>query len=219
MSCSRRAASLAPGQIISSIPAALKPLIANAGGEPIALGIARDTMESLAASIEGGKDADILLTIGGASVGEHDLVRGALEAAGFTIDFQNIAMRPGKPLMYGRRGAQRALGVPGNPVSAVLCSALFLRPMLVRLLGEMAASPPAQYARLAAPLEANGRRQHYMRARLGLGEDGLLTVQPLSSQDSSLVSVLAAADCLIIRAPDAPPAEAGDVVEVMRLDF
>jgi molybdopterin molybdotransferase len=210
---------LASGEIISSIPAGLKGLIENAGGAPHLLGIARDTMESLAGVIARAAGADILLTIGGASVGEHDLVRWGLEAGGFAIDFQNIAMRPGKPLMYGRRGAQRALGVPGNPVSAMLCSALFLRPMVARLLGESTAPRPAQYARLAAPLEANGQRQHFMRAGLKPGNDDEMTATPLPSQDSSRVSALATADCLIIRAPGAPAAAAGDRVEIMPLDF
>lgn len=207
------------GQIISSIPAGLKPLIANAGGEPVALGIARDTMNSLAATIARAADTDILLTVGGASVGEHDLVRGALQAAGFSIDFHTIAMRPGKPLMYGRRGGQRALGVPGNPVSAMLCSALFLRPMIAQLLGEPPRAEPTEHARLTVGLEAGGPRQHYMRARLSRSSDGTRLVEPLASQDSSLVSLLAAANCLIIRAPGAPAASPGDTVEIMHLDF
>ena len=209
---------LADGQIVSSIPAALAPLIWNAGGEPLLLGIARDTMESLAGCIAGAADADILLTIGGASVGDHDLVRGALEAAGFSIGFHHVAMRPGKPLMYGARGRQRVLGVPGNPVSAVLCSAIFLRPMIARLLGDDATAA-AQKARLTVPLEAGGPRQHYMRARLSHSDTGEMAVAPLSSQDSSLVSILAAADCLIIRPTRAPPAHPGDLVDIMRLDF
>jgi molybdopterin molybdotransferase len=210
---------LGDGQIVSSIPAALAPLISNAGGEPLPLGIARDSMESLAGCIARGADADILLTIGGASVGDHDLVRAALEAAGFAIGFHHVAMRPGKPLMYGTRGAQRVLGVPGNPVSAVLCSALFLRPMIHRLLGEEAADAAPQQAILAVPLEAGGPRQHYMRARLSNSSGGQMTVAPLPSQDSSLVSILANADCLIIRPPRAPAAQTGDSVEIMRLDF
>jgi molybdopterin molybdotransferase len=210
---------LADGQIISSIPAGLRPLIQDAGGEPIPLGIARDTLDSLADAIARAAEADILLTIGGASVGDHDLVRGALEAAGFAIGFHNIAMRPGKPLMYGRRGDQRALGVPGNPVSAMLCCAIFLRPMIARLLGEAARPEPAEHARLTAPVEAGGPRQHYMRASLSRHGDGTLLVTPLVSQDSSLVSILAAADCLIVRPPGVPAAASGDCVEIMRLDF
>ena len=142
-----------------------------------------------------------------------------LNSAGFDIGFHNVAMRPGKPLMYGRRGTQRALGVPGNPVSAVLCCAIFLRPMIARLLGETARDEPAEHARLTVAVEAGGPRQHYMRARLSHARDGSRLVTPLSSQDSSLVSVLAAADCLIIRAPRAAPAVPGELVEIMRLDF
>jgi molybdopterin molybdotransferase len=211
---------LAEGEIISSIPAALRPMIQKAGAEPVPLGIARDTMESLAASIAKAADADILVTIGGASVGDHDLVRGALGTAGFDIGFHKVAMRPGKPLMYGRRGRQHVLGVPGNPVSAVLCCAIFLRPMICRLLGESELPHPPQKARLAVPLPAGGPRQHYMRAQLIPAENGdIASVAPLPSQDSSLVSILAAADCLIVRPRETPPASVGDLVEIMRLDF
>ncbi len=210
---------LGEGQIISSIPAALGPLIRNAGGEPLPLGIARDSMDSLAACIGRAAQADILLTVGGASVGDHDLVRGALQASGFEIGFHHVAMRPGKPLMYGRRGDQRVLGVPGNPVSAILCSAIFLRPMIAALLGENARGQPPEKARLGVALEAGGPRQHYMRARLSHSEGGALTATPLPSQDSSLVSILALADCLIVRPPRAPAAGAGELVDIMRLDF
>lgn len=210
---------LAPGQIVSSIPAALAPIIRSAGGEPMPLGIARDAIESLAHAIARAAGADILLTIGGASVGEHDLMRGALQAAGFAIGFHKVAMRPGKPLMHGRRDRQSALGVPGNPVSAVLCSAIFLRPMIAALLGEAAPPAAVERARLAVPLEAGGARQHYMRARLDYAEDGSVTVKPLPSQDSSLVRILAEANCLIVRAPNVAAASPGDVVEIMRLDF
>jgi molybdopterin molybdotransferase len=208
-----------PGQIVSSIPAALAPLIHNAGGEAVALGIARDTMESLAACLAKAADADILVTIGGASVGDHDLVHGALQVAGFDIGFHNVAMRPGKPLMHGRRGRQRVLGVPGNPVSAMLCCAIFLKPMIARLLGLEGEPNPLHKAELAVPLEANGPRQHYMRARYV--DPGAIppSVAPLPSQDSSLVSILASADCLILRAPRAPAAQAGDTVDILPLDF
>jgi molybdopterin molybdotransferase len=207
-----------PGQIVSSIPVALAALIRNAGGEPIPLGIARDTMESLADCIASAEGADILVTIGGASVGDHDLVRKALEAAGYGIGFHKVAMRPGKPLMFGDRGGARVLGVPGNPVSALLCAAIFLRPMIARLLGKSGGDDGMATARLAAPLEANGPRQHYMRARSSAGISGAV-VAPLPSQDSSLVGIFAAADCLILRPPNAPAAAAGEAVEIMRLDF
>jgi len=208
-----------PGQIVSSIPAALAPLIRNAGGEPVALGIARDTMDSLAACLARAKDANILVTIGGASVGDHDLVHRALQAAGFDIGFQTVAMRPGKPLMYGRRGGCHVLGLPGNPVSAMLCCAIFLGPMIASLTGADSEANRPRKARLANPLEANGARQHYMRARFTHpGGDGLV-VAPLPSQDSSLVSILAAADCLIVRPPHAPAATAGEFVDILPLDF
>ena len=153
------------GQIISSIPTGLTAMLRKAGADPRPLGIARDTMESLAERIAAAADADVLVTIGGASVGDHDLVRKALEAAGFSIAFHKIAMRPGKPLMSGNRGIQRALGVPGNPVSAMICSFIFLLPLVGAMLGEE--PPPAGETTLplAAPLEANGPRQHYMRAK------------------------------------------------------
>jgi molybdopterin molybdotransferase len=128
-------------------------------------------------------------------------------------------MRPGKPLMYGRRGAQTVLGVPGNPVSAMLCCAIFLRPMIARLLGLAGEVNPTAKARLAAPLEANGPRQHYMRARRISSAEGALSVAPLGSQDSSLITILAAADCLILRPPYAPAASAGDLVDILPLDF
>lgn len=208
-----------PGQIISSIPAALAALIRNDGGDPVPLGIARDTMESLAECIARAEGADLLVTIGGASVGDHDLVRRALEAAGFAIGFHNVAMRPGKPSMFGRRGDTHVLGVPGNPVSALLCGLIFIRPMIARMLGETAGERAAETARLAVPIEANGPRQHFMRARLDRGPDGAPAVAPLASQDSSLVAIFAAANCLIVRPSHAPAAPAGAAVEIMRLDF
>jgi len=206
------------GQIVSSIPVALAALIRNAGGEPLPVGIARDTMESLAACLAKAEQADLLVTIGGASVGDHDLVHDALTAGGFQIGFHNVAMRPGKPLMYGRQGARHVLGVPGNPVSAMLCCALFLKPMIARLLGEEGGQDRPRRARLAVPLEANGKRQHYMRARLA-HDGGESAVTPLPRQDSSLVSILASADCLIVRPPNAPAAPAGEAVDILPLDF
>lgn len=205
------------GQIVSSIPAALGPLVAKAGGVPILLGIARDTMASLAEKIEAARDADILVTIGGASVGDHDLVRAALETAGFTIGFHKVAMRPGKPVMYGARVGQKVIGLPGNPVSATLSAYIFLLPLIAAHLGERRASLP-QTAPVAAALPANGPRQAYMRARF-VGEGGTTRVEAFASQDSSLVTRLAAADCLIIRPPHAPAASPGDIVPILALDL
>lgn len=207
------------GQIISSIPYALAAMIDKAGGEPVRLGIARDTTQSLAEHIARASDADVLLTIGGASVGDHDLVQAALREAGMALDFWKIAMRPGKPLMFGELDGQRVLGVPGNPVSAIVCTRIFLFPMIERLLGLDTALTPPLTARLSSPLEKNGPRQHYMRATLDQDENGQAIVEPVRSQDSSLLSPLSQADCLIIRAPGAPAAAAGDTVPYLPLDF
>jgi len=210
---------LKPGQIISSNSFGLAAMIEGAGGQPEQIGIARDTKQSLAEAIARAQDADILLTIGGASVGEHDLVQGALEAAGMTLDFWKIAMRPGKPLMYGTLGDQRVLGLPGNPVSAMVCSRIFLIPMLEKMLGITQSSTTLKTAGLGAALEKNGPRQHYMRATLETGADGSVLVTPVRSQDSSLLSPLSQADCLIVRIPDAPAAGVGDTVPILPLDF
>ena len=207
----------APSQIISSIPSALAAMLRSAGADPILLGIARDTPASLAEHIAAAEGADILVTIGGASVGDHDLVRKALEDAGFIIGFHKVAMRPGKPFMSGRRGGQRVLGLPGNPVSALICSIIFLLPLVAALLGED--RPPMSLMRiaLASPLPANGPREHYMRARI-VDMGGGRAVAPLPSQDSALTAALAAADCLIVRLPNAPPAPAGEAVAVIPLN-
>ncbi len=210
---------LQPGQIVSSIPYGLAELIRAAGGAPRALGIARDTAESLAERISEARDADILVTIGGASVGEHDLVQDALRNAGMSLDFWRIAMRPGKPLMFGQMGGQRVLGVPGNPVSALVCSRIFLVPMIERLLGVDRADSTPLTAVLARALEQNGPRQHYMRATYERGSNGETRVAPVRSQDSSLMAPLSQADCLIVRAPNAPAARTGDTVEILPLDF
>ena len=207
----------AASQIISSIPPALAAMLRSAGADPILLGIARDTRESLAEHIAAAEGADILVTIGGVSVGDYDLVQKALEDAGFVIEFHKVAMRPGKPFMSGRRGGQRALGLPGNPVSAMLCGIIFLLPLVAALLGDD--RPPMSPMRiaLASPLPANGPRQHYMRAKI-IDTGGARAVEPLPSQDSSLTAALALADCLIVRPPEAPPAPAGETVAVLPLN-
>ena len=207
----------APSQIISSIPTALAAMLYSAGAEPILLGIARDTRESLAQHIAAARDSDILVTIGGASVGDHDLVRRALEDAGFIIGFHKVAMRPGKPFMSGRRGGQRVLGLPGNPVSALTCAIIFLLPLVAALLGEDRPPMSATMMPLASPLPANGPRQHYMRGKFA-DAGGVRMVAPLPSQDSSLTAALADADCLIVRPPNAPPAPAGETVAVLPLN-
>jgi len=190
-----------------------------AGAEIQQLGIARDTRESLAAHFDKARDADVLVTIGGASVGDHDLVAPVLTARGMHLSFWKIAMRPGKPLMFGRLGHTRILGLPGNPVSSLVCARLFLVPLLRALLGMPFEESAPLKARTAVELEANGAREHYMRARHSRGEDGLPLVNPVRSQDSSLLSPLAEADCLLVRAAGAPAVPAGGLVSILPLDF
>jgi molybdopterin molybdotransferase len=204
----------APAQIVSSTPPALAAMIASAGGAPGIIGIARDTIEDLMVHLARTSDADIIVTIGGASVGDHDLVHKALGNLGVTLDFWKIAMRPGKPMMFGRKGRQRFIGLPGNPVSALICAEVFLTPLVRRLAGGMAETT-LRHVALAGAIEANGPRKHFMRAVLGRSADGSVSVAALPSQDSSLLFTLATADALIIRAPGAPAAMAGDEVEVM----
>lgn len=209
---------LGPNQILSSNGLALAALVTACGGIPVNLGIARDTPESLAAHAAGAAGADLLVTTGGASEGEHDLVRQVLGERGVTLDFWKIAMRPGKPLMFGRAGPVPLLGLPGNPVSSQVCAMLFLRPVLRVMQGLAPADPgPTPTARLATALGANDRRQDYGRGTLSIDADGERVVAPFSRQDSALTSLLARADCLIVRPPLAPPAPAGTRVEIVPL--
>ena len=205
-------------QIVSSVPYGLAALIERHGGEAMSLGIAKDDPESLVTLARAGSAADILLTIGGASVGERDFVASALRAEGLELDFWKIAMRPGKPLLHGRLGSQRMLGLPGNPVSAFVTALVFLVPMLERMLGLLPAARYNQEALLGEALPANGARAHYMCAVSDWREDGGRIVRPLPSQDSSLVAEFARADCLIVRPPDAPALPSGGRVRVIPLE-
>jgi molybdopterin molybdotransferase len=205
-------------QIVSSVPVGLAALIEAQGGEPMSLGIAQDTAESIVTLASTGKGADILVTVGGASVGERDLVSAALRSGGMELDFWKIAMRPGKPLLYGRLGNQRVLGVPGNPVAALICGLVFLVPMLHRLLGLREHGREPQEAVLGQALEANGPREHYMRATSTWRSCGERLVIPLAAQDSALMADFARADCLIVRPPDAPALAEGERVMIIPLD-
>lgn len=208
-----------PDQIVSSNPYGLAAMIAAAGGEPRLLGIARDTRTDLEEKIAAAADSDVLVTTGGASVGDHDLVGPVLKSRGMAMDFWKIAMRPGKPMLFGKLGSQRVLGLPGNPVSALICGRVFLMPLIDRLLGRETSPWAPVRARLTEALEKNGPRQHYMRAVTSQDANGLLLVTPQSSQDSSLMSPLAASNALIVRAVDAPVLAAGDEADVLPMDF
>jgi len=208
---------LAEGQIVGSNSLAVAAYVTAFGGLPAVLGIARDTEESLAALLAGARGADLLVTIGGASVGDHDLVRQALAAQGFDLGFYRVAMRPGKPLIFGRLGDVPVLGLPGNPVSVGVTSLLFLRPAMNAMLGLPDRQRPAPMARLGRDLPANDLRQDYLRSRLTVGEDGEPVATPFEAQDSALMARFADADCLVVRPPHAPAALAGERVEIVPL--
>jgi molybdopterin molybdotransferase len=207
------------GQIISSNHLGVIALAQASGAETQFLGIARDTRESLDAHFAKAQDADVIVTIGGASVGDHDLVGPVLKSRGMELAFWRILMRPGQPLMFGRLFASRVLGLPGNPVSALVCTRVFLVPLIRALLGQPPEDARLARARAAVDIEANGPRQHYMRATSTPGGDGIALVTPVRSQDSSLLSPLAQADCLLVRPPRAPALPAGSLVPILPLDF
>jgi molybdopterin molybdotransferase len=212
-------ASPGPGQIVYSNGYALKALARSEGAETLDLGIAADTIAATTAGIRRARDAgaDILITSGGASVGDHDLVKSSLEAEGVTMAFWKIAMRPGKPMMHGRLGAMRVIGLPGNPVSSYVCAFLFLVPLIRALLGRTTVHHRKETALLGRDLAANDRREDYLRARLEARDDGTLIATPVDHQDSSLLANLAAARALMIRPPFAPATRQGSVCEILRL--
>lgn len=208
---------LGPNQIISSNGFSLAAFVTACGGQPIHLGIAPDEISGLNALIEGARGADLLVTTGGVSVGEHDLIREALEGQGLEMDFWKIAMRPGKPLLFGRVGGTPILGLPGNPVSSLVCATLYLRPAIEAMLGRKAEDQPPMIALLGADLAANDKRQDYLRARLIRDSEGRHLAMPFGRQDSSMLATLAQADCLIVRPPLAPAAKTGEKIEILPL--
>lgn len=203
------------GQIISSNDLAIAALAAEAGGLPRVLPIARDTAEDLQRALDAARGADLLVTIGGASVGDHDLIGKIAKDQGFERDFHKISMRPGKPLLSGRLAGMPLLGLPGNPVSAITCGILFMQPLLRAMQG-LLPGPRRLRARLARPLPPEGPREHYLRARLIPGDD-LPLADPFDNQDSALLSVLSSADALLIRPAGDAAREAGETLDYIPL--
>jgi molybdopterin molybdotransferase len=211
-------AALEWGQIVYSNGFALMALARAHGAQAIDLGVARDELDATIAAVRRARDlaVDVLVTTGGASVGEYDLVQRALAAEGMALSFWKIAMRPGRPMMHGRLGAIHVLGLPGNPVSAYVCSLLFVLPLVRRLAGAKDADSVEQ-ALLGRDLPGNDEREEYMRASLAIDPDGRGVATPFANQDSSLLALLATADCLLIRPPHAPAAPAGSACGIIRL--
>jgi molybdopterin molybdotransferase len=206
------------GGIVSSNSHALAALVRASGGEPIILPVARDTTDAIAAVADAVTGMDLLVTTGGASVGDHDLVIAGLQTRGLVVDFWQIAMRPGKPLLFGTMGAVPVLGLPGNPVSALVCAILFLLPALARLSGLPPAPPPVTRGIAGAPLKENDRRADHLRATIAIDAEGRVVATPFPVQDSAMLRRLASADALILRPPHAPALQAGAEIPLIRLD-
>jgi molybdopterin molybdotransferase len=205
-------------QIVSSNSHAIAAMAQQFGAEVVNLGIVKDNLKATIAAVRKGLGAEILLTTGGASVGDHDYVQAAFKACGVNIGFWKIALRPGKPFMYGRKGKTHVMGLPGNPVSALVTARIFLKPLLDRFSGlpDVVAEHTAV---LDGVLPANDHRQDYMRATLVVGPDGRRIVSPFAAQDSSMQRTFQSSQALIIRPPYAPEAQNGDSVSVLLLDF
>lgn len=208
----------APAQIIASSTFGIAALARKAGADVLDLGIVPDDKGAISAAVERARQAevDVIVTLGGASVGDHDLVQAALLAVGMKLDFWRIAMRPGKPLMVGSFDETHVIGLPGNPVSSLVCGLLFLEPLIRKL----ASLPPVKReakVETTATLRANDQRQDYVRATLSRASSGALTAKPFSKQDSSMMKIFAQADCLIIRPPHAPELPAGSPCPVILL--
>jgi molybdopterin molybdotransferase len=210
---------IGPDQIVSSNPYGLAALIERAGGHAQLLGIAPDDRDAISRKLAEASGADVLVTIGGASVGDRDLVRPALEASGMALDFWKIAMRPGKPMLFGRLDAMRVLGLPGNPLSCLIGARVFLVPLLYRLLGSTRTAMETTLAALAAELPVNGPRQHYIPGILASDASGSAQVTPLPAFDSARLTALTGANVLIVRAPDATAAPLGARVTVLSAEF
>jgi molybdopterin molybdotransferase len=212
---------MGPHQIISSNSLGLAAFVTAAGGIAVNLGIAIDEPGALREKLAGIRGMDMLVTIGGASVGDYDLVKQVAGAEGLDINFSQVAMRPGKPLIFGTIHGVPMLGLPGNPVSAGVCATLYLKPAIDVMLGAKTAADAGtvtETALLGADVPENDRRQDYLRSKLELSASGELTATPFAKQDSSMLAFFAQADCLVVRAPNAPALKKGERVPVVRLD-
>lgn len=207
-----------PDQIISSNAYGVAAICAEAGARVLDLGIAPDRIDAIEALVKKATDAeaDVIVTLGGASVGDHDLVHEALSNVGMSLAFWKIAMRPGKPLMFGRLGAARCVGLPGNPVASLLCSHLFLKPLISRLAGRPYGEDLRE-AILGADMAQNDLRQDYMRAIIAEDPAGRLVATPFGTQDSSMLRVLADSNGAVVRPPFDPARKAGNRCQVLML--
>jgi molybdopterin molybdotransferase len=207
------------GEIVYSNGYTTMALARREGCEVIDLGIVPDRLAETAAAVRRARDSgtDILVTSGGASVGDYDLVQKALAAEGLALSFWKVALRPGRPMMHGRLGAMHVLGLPGNPVSAYVCAVLFLAPLMRRLCGRSDVEPMPEPALLGCDLPENDERADYLRARLAPAAGGMPVATPFPVQDSSMLVPLAAADCLLLREPHAPATKAGSRCTILKL--
>ena len=206
-----------PNQIVSSNGPALVAVIAARGGTAIDLGIAGDTVAAFQEAASRALEADLLVTTGGVSVGDRDVAKQALGEIGFVTDFWQVAMRPGKPLLFGWLGRLPVLGLPGNPVSSLVCAVVYLAPAIAAMLGQSPEPAYPEFALLACDLPGNDHRQDYLRAGLSFDAAGNAVASPFSRQDSAMLSFLAGADCLVVRPPFAPAAAAGSRVPIIPL--
>jgi len=211
----------APGEIVSSNGLTLMAIGNREGADTLDLGVAPDRLDATIAAVRRARAAgvDVLVTTGGASVGDYDFVQRAFASEGVALSFWKVALRPGRPLMHGRLGDMQVLGLPGNPVSSFVGAALFLVPLLRRLAGRADLSLAVERATLGCALPANDERADYMRAMLATGPDGAVVATPFAKQDSSMLAPLARADCLVIREPFAPAAEPGSPCIILNLQF
>ena len=206
-----------PNQIVSANSIGLAAAVRAFGGDPVLLGNAPDDHNALSKIAEGARGIDLLVTTGGASVGDHDLIREVLGDVGLNVNFWKIAMRPGKPLIFGDFNGIPLLGLPGNPVSSMVCALIFLKPALEAQLGLAESEDDLETAIISEALNKNGYREDFVRASSTKAQDGIIRVKPFPIQDSSMMLLLAQSNCFIVREPEAPAVQAGSPVRILRM--